>query len=146
MCTCRLRASKRASRSLQAVRARRSKLQSTLLALKATFKQHRQQLDDQQQQLDTGATKLRKLQQERDSLQAKLAVTEARIPDLQAKLARAESLMPRLEERCSCLGLEKRKLQGQVTELLDQVAALEDRIKVSRQSDQTWMVQCCGVL
>lgn len=126
----RLRPCKRASRSLKAVRARRCKLQSALLTLKATRKQQHQQLQQQHQQLESATNQQRKIQQERDAVQAKLAAVEAKAQDLQLKLTRAEGLVPRLEERCNGLGLEKRKLQGQVAVLTGQVAALEEKIKV----------------
>ena len=126
----RLRAAKRASRSLKAVRARRSQLQCTFLTLKSTSKQQRKQLHSQQQQLEAGLTRLRKVQQEKDAVQAKLTAAESKLQEVEVKLTRAEGLVPRLEERCSGLGLEKRKLQGRVAELAGQVEAFEEKLKV----------------
>lgn len=74
--------------------------------------------------------RLCKLQQERDSTLAKLSGAEAKIQELQVKCARAEALASKLEERCSSLGIDKRRLQGQVTDLQSQVTQLEEKRKV----------------
>jgi hypothetical protein len=129
---CRLKHARKAATTLKAARHTRQKVSARALSLKAACAQQQQQLAARAQLLEQGSVRLGKVQAERDASAARAAAADARAAEAEARLARAEGLMPKLEERCSSLGLERKRLRDRVGALTQEVAALQDRLKVGQ--------------